>query len=433
MQRLVSERGFRFSFSPGCGLIGGGKPNRANQTAMAEPRDSAPLNVAVIGCGLLARAQHIPNIRARPDTHLHVCCDLDEAVLRELRAQQPDLKVTTDFREAVADPDVGLVVVATTEHFRLPIYEAAAAARKPVYTEKPLAATLAEARRVRALVASAGIPFCVGHNRRCAPAMAEARAIFRRHMTQPQPCAWRFRRPGWEQVRAIVGAEEHQPAISIRVNDDWMSWKPVHLQGDNAEYGLLLSEMTHFADLACWFLEDDPRRVGVVGRGVLNHATVIEFERGGVASIFMAGNGTFGYPKELLEAFGNGGAVIVQHMLELYTAGIADAPAHKTYPVLNDRHPHIGVEGGLSGWLAKKAAAREESLRAGNSDWISCAEPDKGHARMLGAFIEEIRGARREPVSPVDDAVRAMEICFAAICSFRERRFVDIAEVRHAD
>lgn len=407
--------------------------NCNGRIAMAEPRDSRPLNVAVIGCGMLARAQHIPNLRARPDTRLRVCCDLDETVLRDLQAQQPDLKITTDYRAAVADPEVDLVVVATTEHFRLPIYEAAAAARKPVYTEKPLAATLAEARRAQRLVAEAGIPFCVGHNRRCAPAMVEARAIFRRHMTQPQPCPWRFRRPGWEQVQALVGEEERQPALSIRINDDWMSWKAVHVQGANAEHGLLLSEMTHFADLACWFLDDAPRRVGVAGRGVLNHATVIEFERGGVASIFMAGNGTFGYPKELLEAFGNGGAVIVLHMLELYTAGIADAPAHKLYPILNDRFPHIGAEGGLSGWLAKKTAAREESLRAGNSDWILCAEPDKGHARMLGAFIEEIRGQRREPVSPVGDALRAMEICFAAIRSFRERRFVDIAEVRQAD
>jgi predicted dehydrogenase len=389
-----------------------------------------PFNVAVIGCGMLARAQHIPNLLACPDTRLHTCCDVDAAALRDLKAQHPGLKITTDFRSAVTDPEVDLVVVATTERFRIPIYEAALAARKPVLTEKPVAASLEEARRVRDLVAAAGIPFCVGHNRRCAPAMAEARAIFRRHMTDPQPCPWRFRRPGWEQVRAIVGDEEHRPAVAIRINDDWMSWKPVHLQGDNAEYGLLLSEMTHFADLACWFLDAEPERVGVLSSGVLNHATVIEFAGGGIASIFMAGNGTFGYPKELLEAFGHGGAVIVDHMLEVRTAGIAGAPARQVYPMLNDRFPQIGAQGGLAGWMEKKQAAREASLRAGNADWISIAEPDKGHARMLHAFVEEIRGWRSAPVSPVADAVRAVEICAAAIRSFREKRFVDVAEIR---
>ncbi len=393
-------------------------------------RTQKPLNVAVIGCGMLARAQHIPNIRNCPHTRLHTCCDVDESVLHSLSSEHPGLKTTTDFAAAVFDPDVDLLVVATTEHFRLPIYEAAITARKPVLTEKPLAATLPEARRVRDRVVAARIPFCVGHNRRCSPAMAQARAVFRRHMTQPQPCPWRFRRPGWEQVREVVGDEERLPAVSIRINDDWMSWKSVHLQGDNAEYGLLLSEMTHFADLACWFVDAEPVRVGVLSSGVLNHATVIEFEGGGVASIFMSGGGTFGYPKELLEAFGHGGAVVVDHMLEVRTAGIADAPPSTIYPFLNDRYPGIGVQGGLAGWLEKKKAAREDSLRAGNTDWIAVAEPDKGHARMLSAFVEEVRGLRPEPVSPVADAVRAVEICTAAIRSFREHRFVDIAELR---
>src|SRR5512140_2031608 len=141
------------------------------------------VNVAVVGCGMLARAQHIPNILTCPDARLRVCCDVDDGILRDLQSQIPGLKTTTDYRAAVADPEVDLVVVATTEHFRIPIYKTAVAARKPVLTEKPLAATLSEARQVRDMVTEAGIPFCVGHNRRCSPAMAEAHAIFRRHMT----------------------------------------------------------------------------------------------------------------------------------------------------------------------------------------------------------------------------------------------------------
>ena len=385
-----------------------------------------PLNVAVIGCGILARAQHIPNLLAFPGTNLHTCCDLDRDILAGLAAQHPGLKTTSDYQEAVSDPDIDLLIVATTEHFRLPIYEAAVAARKPVLTEKPLAATLEEARLVRDMVGD--LPFCVGHNRRCSPAMVEAHTIFRDHMRFPRPCPWRFQREGWQQVKSIIGTEADMPAISIRINDDWMSWKPVHLEGDNAEHGLLLSEMTHFADLACWFLDAEPRRVGVLSSGVATHATIIEYDGGGIASIFMAGNGTFGYPKELLEAFGHGAAVVVDHMLEIRTAGIEGAPAKKIYPMLSDRHPQSGTEGGLSGWLAKKRAACEEAGQSRGD--IFTAEPDKGHARMLAAFVEEIRGTRSTPVSPVNDAVRAVEICSAAIRSFREHRFVDISELR---
>ncbi len=364
-----------------------------------------------------------------PSTKLHTCCELDSATLAALATRHDGLKTTTNFLEAFADPEVDLVVVATTEHFRMPIYEAAVAAGKPLFAEKPVAATLAEARRTLEMFDSAGLPFCVGHNRRCSPAMAEARMMFRKHMESTTDCPWRFRREGWESVRAVVGAEEGNAVVAIRVNDDWMSWKPVHLGGDNAEYGMLLTEMTHFADLACWFLESKPRRVGVVSSGVANHATIIEFENGDVASITMAANGTFGYPKELLEAFGKGAAVVVDHMLEVRTAGIPDVPAEKRYPVLGDRHPNIGTQGGFAGWIEKKNAACREADEAGDSSLIFTAEPDKGHARMLAEFVKEITGLRAEPVSPLSGAIRATEICTAAIRSFREKRFVDISEL----
>jgi predicted dehydrogenase len=395
-------------------------------TNISSPR---PLNIAVIGCGVLARAQHIPNIANCPDAHLHTCCDLDEPVLAELAAKYPGVKTTTDFRAAVADPEVDLLVVATTEHFRLPIVEAAARLGKPILMEKPLAPSLEDALRIRDLVTSSGIPFCLAHNRRCSPAMVDTHAIFRRHMTSPQPCRWRFDRPGWEEMLPTVGREDGLAAMAIRVNDDWHSWKPVHLRGQNAEFGLLLSEMTHFADLACWLFAAEPKRVCTISSGVANHATTIEFESGEIATITMMSNGTFGYPKELIELCGHGALVACDHMLEVRTAGIEGAPDRKIYAMLNDRHPEIGSEGGVPGWLAKKRAACEEVVRTGDIWQQFTAEPDKGHARMLAAFIEEVRGRRAEPVSPVDDAVRALRICLMAVQSLREGRIVSLDEI----
>jgi hypothetical protein len=46
--------------------------------------------------------------------------------------------------------------------------------------------------------------------------------------------------------------------------------------------------------------------------------------------------------------------------------------------------------------------------------------------------VEEIRGRRAVPVSPAATAVQAIEICAAAIRSFREKRFVDFAELDEA-
>ncbi len=375
---------------------------------------------------MLARSQHIPNVLGTSDTRLAICCDLDDRALAECRKLAPGVKTTKNFHEAIEDPGVGLVIVATTERFRLPIFEAAARLRKPVLTEKPLAATWADCLRANEIFAKSGVPVCVGHNRRCAPAMVEARDIFRRHMESPKPCPWRFQRPGWEKIPAHD--EDGVPALSIRINDDWRSWKAVHIQGEHAEVGLLLGEMTHFADLACWFLDSEPSEVTVVGSGILNHSVGITFRNKATVGILMAANGTFGYPKELLEVMGNGGIVVVDHMLEVRTAGIEGAPARKTYSMLGDRHPEVGVEGGLPGWLVKKRAACDEALLSGDMYRIFTAEPDKGHKRMLGEFLREIRGERK-PVNPASEALRASRICFAAIKAYREKRVVSVEEI----
>ncbi|NUN92175.1 MAG: Gfo/Idh/MocA family oxidoreductase [Verrucomicrobiae bacterium] len=390
---------------------------------------SHPLGVGIIGCGMLARSQHLPNVLATPEARLRVCCDLDEAALAECRRLAPEARVTRDFREALAASDVDLAIVATSETFRLPIFQEAVRLKKPVLTEKPLAATWEECLRAHAMFAGAGVPICVGHNRRCSPAMKEARDLFRRHMESPRPCPWRFQRPGWERIP--VGAEDGLPALSIRINDDWRSWKAVHLQGIAAKVGLLLGEMTHFTDLACWFLDADADSVSVFGSGILNHSVSIRFRNQAIASILMGGNGTFGYPKELLEVMGNGGVVAVDHMLEVRTAGIEGAPARKIYPMLGDRHPNIGTEGGLSGWLAKKRAACEEAAARGDPMLQFTAEPDKGHKRMLGEFLREIRG-EREPISPTAAALRGSRICFAAVTSAMERRVVSLDEIAPA-
>jgi len=256
--------------------------------------------------------------------------------------------------------------------------------------------------------------------------MVEGRELFVSHMRNPQPCNWRFRRDPATGER--VGAHPGAPVISIRINDDWMSWKAVHLENPlNRKVGLLLSEATHFTDLANWFMDAKPTRVFCSGQGVLNHGMLIHYDNGGMASISMAATGSFGYPKELLEAMGQGAVVAVDHMLEIRTAGIADTPAIKTFPMLEDRHPGIGTEGGVRGWMLKKRAACDEAAAANDPMLQFTAEPDKGHALMLEEFCREIRG-ERGPVCPVGDAVMALKICFAAITSYMEGREVEIVE-----
>jgi predicted dehydrogenase len=255
--------------------------------------------------------------------------------------------------------------------------------------------------------------------------MIAGHSIFRKQMMDPAHCAWRWEREGADRPKL---ADDGRASISVRVNDDWHSWKKWVFDKQQAPHGPMLFEMTHFTDICNWFMAADPLEVSAMETGMLNHAIIIRYRTGEIAIINMCANGTFGYPKELYEAMGNGAMVAVDHMVEIRTAGIPGAPARKTYPMLNDRHPNVGTEGGLYGWLAKKRAACDEAVREGDPMLQFTAEPDKGHAHAIDRFVDQIHGVGPE-VCGVDRAVLATRVAFAAIRSAQERRIVGLEEI----
>lgn len=393
------------------------------QTQRQSSSSPAPLRFAVIGCGALAQGTHIPNLARSDKAELYACCDVSEEALAACRARYGVGRLTKDWRELVGDPQVEAICLATTERLRLPVIAAAAEAGKPVYVEKPLARELDEVYRIRDVVHAAGIPFCVGHNRRSSPAMIEAHDIFRRHMTDPQPCGWRWNREGDRRPRL---PEDGRPSMSVRINDDWYSWKGWVFDKEHSLHGPMVFEMTHFTDLCNWFLAAEPTEVIAVESGMLNHAVIIRYAGGELATITMCANGTFGYPKELYEMMGNGGMVVVDHMVELRTAGVGGAPGVKPYP-LGGRS---GAEAGLHGWLAQRHEACEQAAAAGDPTLLLRSPgPDKGHAHQLDRFVDEIRGVG-PTVCGIDDAVTATQVAFAAVRSAHEHRVVSLEETQ---
>jgi predicted dehydrogenase len=181
--------------------------------------------------------------------------------------------------------------------------------------------------------------------------------------------------------------------------------------------------MTHFTDLCNWFLAAEPEEVATIESGMLNRAVTIRYRTGEIATITMCANGTFGYPKELCEVMGNGGIVVIDHMVEVRAAGITGTPARKTYPLSG------ATEAGLAGWLAERERACRQAVETRDpSRSVLAPEADKGHAAALDRFADEI-----EDIGPsvcgIDDSVQATRVAFAAIRSARERRFVKLAEM----
>lgn len=381
------------------------------------------LNFAVIGCGALAQGTHIPCLAQSQKANLHTCCDLSDDIL-ELCRTQYGAKTSKDWKAVIADPEIDALCLATTEKLRYPVIEEAARHGKPIYVEKPLATSMEEIYKIQKVVHEYNIPFCIGHNRRNSPAMVDAHNIFRKHMQDNAQEPWRWKREASRPNRADDG----RASMSVRINDDWYSWKAWVFDPTQAPYGPMLFEMTHFTDLCNWFMASEPEEVVAMETGMLNHAIIIKYKTGELATLNMCANGTFGYPKELYEIMGNGGIVVVDHMCEVRTAGIPGAPAVKKYPFIKDLHPEVGTQGGIEGYREKKAAGCRDAAETGDDMLQFSVEPNKGHSLALENFIDQINGLRGE-VCGVDDAVKASRVAFAAIKSAREKRIVRVDEI----
>jgi len=94
---------------------------------------------------------------AQPDVQVVMLCDmakrnLDQAVNQvNKKYQNSDVKSCGDFRELLARKDIDAVLIATADHWHLPVGIAAAKAGKDMYIEKPLGLSVEEDQMLRKL------------------------------------------------------------------------------------------------------------------------------------------------------------------------------------------------------------------------------------------------------------------------------------------
>ncbi|MEM9429056.1 MAG: Gfo/Idh/MocA family oxidoreductase [Pseudomonadota bacterium] len=88
-----------------------------------------------------------------------------------------DLMLGTDLTEVLAAPEIDGVVLATPHSQHAAQIEAAAAAGKHVFCEKPVTLTRESAAKALATTTKAGVVFAAGHNRRFLPAVEKMKAM----------------------------------------------------------------------------------------------------------------------------------------------------------------------------------------------------------------------------------------------------------------
>ena len=128
------------------------------------------LGFAVIGAGRIG-ALHARHLSGAID-NARLVCVVDPDVAAAQRAAVGGASVATELAEALANPAVDAVLIASPTNLHAAQLEAAAAAGKAILCEKPVANDLASTTRAMRAVANNGVPFQIGFNRRFDPAYA---------------------------------------------------------------------------------------------------------------------------------------------------------------------------------------------------------------------------------------------------------------------
>jgi predicted dehydrogenase len=111
---------------------------------------------------------------------MHTICGRDERELREFKERWGWQNSTTDWKNAIKNPEIGLVDVGTPNHLHAEMSIAALEAGKHVACEKPLAGTLSDARMMRDVARKARrSKTFVWYNYRRVPAVALAYQLMR--------------------------------------------------------------------------------------------------------------------------------------------------------------------------------------------------------------------------------------------------------------
>ena len=131
--------------------------------------------VALIGCGLVGQKR----LSSLPPGTVRVACDLDLERARRVASQSPRCRATDSVGDALAAPEIGVVIVATVNAALAPLACQAAEAGKHVLVEKPVGISVAELERLEQMASKKGVLVRAAYNHRYHPACLRALEIWR--------------------------------------------------------------------------------------------------------------------------------------------------------------------------------------------------------------------------------------------------------------
>jgi predicted dehydrogenase len=225
---------------------------------------STQVRIGIIGYGQMGRI-HAYAYRAIPifydplpaEPVLQAVADVVPGVAERAAARAGFSWHTEDWRRVVESPDVDVIDICTPNSEHLPVLEAAIAAGKHIYCEKPLCTNLKDAQRILQVTTKAGILHQIVAEYRFLPALMRARDMVREgllgeifhfrglylhagYVDPRRPIAWRLRREATgggalmdlgphiiDQMRVLVGnASEVQGNLETFIRQRPLAERP---------------------------------------------------------------------------------------------------------------------------------------------------------------------------------------------------------------
>jgi predicted dehydrogenase len=339
----------------------------------------SPIGIAVIGCGGIGQT-HARAAREIPGARLIGVSSRDEAKARKV-AEVEGCGFTTDPATLFADPQVGLVSIATSSGSHAALALAAIAAGKHVLVEKPLAMTSDDARRVIAAAVERGRTLSVVFQRRFEETFSALRGAI-----------------AAGALGRLLLVEATCPYFRAQSYYDSAAWRGT-IADDG---GALMNQGIHLCDLMLW-LGGRARRVTAQVATQVHRmeaediaAAVINLDNGALATLLASTNLAPGFP-HALNLYGDRGCVRTEGGVVTHW-GIADIAPPQAAP----------------------AAAGTAS--AGGAFW-SLAQ----HRAQMSDVVDAIR-ERRAPAVTAEDGLRAVELVEAVYRSAQRQLPVDLID-----
>lgn len=334
------------------------------------------IRLGIVGTNY-GRTVHLPAFRLDKRCEVVALAGRDEGRTAELARGAGVAKAYSDWRSLVEDRDVEVVAIATMPALQAKIAQAALALSKPVFAEKPLASTLADARAMRD--AAQGTATMVDFNFHQIMAWQRAKAML------DDGAVGRLRH------LAIHWHVENR-SIQLRMRN----WKTLTDDGGGV-LGNFISHCFHYLEWFCGPIARlEARLSGLPSDDEVQTTTAmsIELTTGALVSLSMSCASFLGSGHRL-EFYGEDGTLVLHNRQADYMRGFelfhARRPATAFTSVAVDDPTDVGQPDGRIAPVSRLAKRFLDAIEQGGA-----AEPDFASGYRVQQLIDAAQRSHRE-------------------------------------